>query len=202
MKYIVCNLKSHLNEFNINDYIKTIQKITYENVIFCIDKNYINLFKGYKLSTQDYYDDLKKEYVIIGHYDKKESKEIIKEKINKSLSNNIKIILCVGNDDIKDYQSIKEQLSYYLDKNNNNIIIAYEPYYMIGSNNNINIEDLNNIVKNIKKDFNNIKVLYGGNVNEKNIDKIIKITDGVIIARLSYNPHKLTNLLKKMKNSI
>ena len=202
MKYIVCNLKNHLNEFNINDYINTIQKITYKNVIFCIDKKYINLFKNYKLCTQNYYDDLKKEYVLIGHYEKKESKEEIKEKITKALTQKIKVILCIGNENIKDYKSIKKQISYYLDKESNNIIIAYEPYNMIGSKENINIDDLTNIVKNIKKDFNDIKVLYGGNVNEKNINEIIEITDGVLIARLSYNPHKLTNILNKIKKSI
>ncbi|MBQ9023598.1 MAG: triose-phosphate isomerase [Bacilli bacterium] len=202
MKYIVCNLKNHLNEFNINDYINTIQKITYKNVIFCIDKKYINLFKNYKLCTQNYYDDLKKEYVLIGHYEKKESKEEIKEKITKALNQKIKVILCIGNENIKDYKSIKKQISYYLDKESNNIIIAYEPYNMIGSKENINIDDLTNIVKNIKKDFNDIKVLYGGNVNEKNINEIIEITDGVLIARLSYNPHKLTNILNKIKKSI
>ena len=202
MKYIVCNLKSHLNEFNIKDYIETIKKITYKNVIFCIDKKYINLFKDYKVCTQDYFDDLKKEYALIGHYEKNESKEIIKEKLNKAISKKINVILCVGNKDIKDYSYIKKQISYYLDNKSDNIIIAYEPYYMIGSNDNINIKDLKNIVQNIKKDFNNINVLYGGNVNEKNIDEIIKVTDGVLAARLAYNPHKLTNILNKMKKNI
>lgn len=202
MKYIICNLKSHLNEFNINDYINTIKRITYNNVIFCVENKYINLFKNYKTCTQDYYDDIKKEYALIGHHDKKQSKEAIKEKLNKATSKKIKTILCVGNNDIRDYESIKQQLNYYLDNINEDIIIAYEPYYMIGSNNKLDLDELSNIIRKIKEDFNNNTVLYGGNVNLKNIDEIINITDGVLIARLSYNPHKLTNLLNKMTKSI
>ena len=62
MKYIVCNLKNHLNDFNIKDYLNTIKKITYSNVIFCVPNIYIKLFKSYKLCTQDYFDDTLYEY--------------------------------------------------------------------------------------------------------------------------------------------
>lgn len=199
MKYIVCNLKNHLNDFNIKDYLNTIKKITYNNVIFCVPNNYINLFKNYKTCTQDYYNDLLKDYALINHHDRNEEKEIVKEKINNAIKNNIKVILCVGNNDINNYEEIKKQLDYFLI--NKNIIIAYEPYKMIGTNNKIEINDIENIVKNIKKNFNNITVLYGGNVNLKNIDEILNVTDGVLIGRLSYNPHKLISLLSKMSKS-
>lgn len=201
MKYIVCNLKNHLNDFNIKDYLDTIKKITYNNVIFCVPNNYINLFKKQKISTQDYYEEIIKEYTLINHHDINEDREVAKIKITKALKRKINVILCVGNNDINNYSEIKEQLDYFLEKEKN-IIVAYEPYKMIGTNNKIEIEDIENIVKNIKNDFDNIEVLYGGNVNLKNIEDILKVTDGVLIGRLSYNPHKLTNLLNKlMKNS-
>ena len=196
MKYIVCNLKDHLNEFNIKDYIDTIKKITYKNVIFCVPNKYIKLFKNYKVCMQDYYDDIKEEYALIGHHSKKEEKEIVKDKLNKSLKNNIKVILCVGNDDINDYESIKQQLHYYLDNISENVIVAYEPYNMISSNNNVDIINIKEIISKIKKDF-NVTILYGGNVNEKNINDIINVSDGVLIGRLSFNPHKLTKILIK-----
>ena len=78
MKYIICNLKSHLNEFNIKDYLNTIKKITYNNVIFCVPNKYIESFKNNKVCTQDYYEDILKEYVLINHHDRNEEKEIIK----------------------------------------------------------------------------------------------------------------------------
>ena len=201
MKYIICNLKKHLNDLNIKDYLDTIKKITYNNVIFCVPNNYINLFKMHKLCTQDYYDEINEEYVLINHHDNNQPKELVKDKIEKAINKNIKVILCVGNNDIKDYFEIKSQLDYFK-VNSKNIIVAYEPYKMIGTNNKIDIADIDNVVKKIKKDFNNITVLYGGNVNLKNIEDILKITDGVLIARLSYNPYKLTNVLNKITKSI
>ena len=203
MKYIICNLKTHLNEYNIDDYLNTIKKIDYSNFIICPDKKYIDLFKEYRVCTQDFFDDIKSEYTLINHFEKHEEKEEIKEKITKALNKNIKIILCIGNYDIDDYKSIKDQLEYYLsDINYSNIMIAYEPYNMIGSKNEIDIDKLDIIIKNIKNDFENISVLYGGNVNQKNINKILKITDGVLMARMSYNPHKLTSILNNLKKSI
>ena len=201
MKYIICNLKTHLNDLNIKDYLDTIKKITYTNVIFCVPNNYINLFKKHKLCTQDYYDEINEEYVLINHHDNNQPKDIVRDKIEKAINKNIKVILCVGNNDIKDYFEIKSQLDYFK-VNSKNIIVAYEPYKMIGTNNKIDIADIDNVVKKIKKDFNNITVLYGGNVNLKNIEDILKITDGVLIARLSYNPYKLTNVLNKITKSI
>ena len=201
MKYIVCNLKNHLNEYNIKDYLDTIKKITYNNVIFCVPNNYINLFKLNKVCTQDYFDDIKKEYVLINHHDKKEDKEVVKEKIVKAINQNIKVILCVGNSDITNYDEIKSQLDYYL-IDTKNIIIAYEPYNMIGTNNKVDMDNISYIINKIKADYNNIDVLYGGNVNLKNIENILTISDGVLIARLSYNPHKLVNFLNKLKKSI
>ena len=201
MKYVVCNLKSHLNDFNIKDYLETIKKITYKNVIFCVSNDYINLFNGYKLCTQDYYEEIEKEYALIGHYEKHEPKEVVKDKLNKAIHKNIKIILCIGNSDINNYDEVKNQLKYYLN-NTKNIIIAYEPYEMIGSNNEIDIREIENIVKKIKNDFNNIKVLYGGNVNENNIERILDVTDGVLIGRFSYNPHKFTKIINKIEKSI
>lgn len=202
MKYIICNLKTHLNEYNITDYLNTIKKINYNNFIICPEKKYISLFHGFKVCTQDFYEDVKSEYTLIGHFEKHDTIEDIKEKIIKATNKKLKIILCIGNNDIEDYNSIKEQLNYYLNNINGNIIIAYEPYNMIGSINEVNIDKLDVIIKKIKKDFNNITVLYGGNVNTKNIKSILQITDGVLMARMSYNPHKLTNLLNNLKKSI
>lgn len=203
MKYIIANLKNTLNKDNINDYIDNIKKIKYNNLIICPSKEYINNFKNIcNTGSQDYYEDVKVDYTILGHYDKKEEKEEIKSKLYKAIENNIKVILCVGNNEFNDLNSIKIQLDYYLnDINIDNILIAYEPYFMIGSNNKT---DLNNIQKNIKfiKDTYKISVLYGGNVNQKNIEDILKISDGILVGRLSFNPQIFTNVLNKIKKNI
>ena len=46
--------------------------------------------------------DIKKDYCIIGHYEKKNASEVINNKVKKALSDNINVFLCVGNYDYSD----------------------------------------------------------------------------------------------------
>ncbi len=83
-------------------------------------------------------------YVIIGHSEKRlidEDFKTIKEKINIALKNKLKIIFCIGeNLSQKNKGSslnvLKRQILSSLDKkkiNFNNLIIAYEPIWSIGT---------------------------------------------------------------------
>lgn len=194
-KYIVANLKSSLDDNNINNYLDVINKNKYDNLIICPEVKYINLFKGnYEVGMQDYYENKDYKYVIIGHFERNNSKKEIKEKIEKASMEGKKIILCIGS------HNIEGEINEYLhDIITNNIIIAYEPYEMIGSNNYVNIDELKEKVQNIKSLLpKNINVLYGGNVNEENIEKILDICDGVLVGRMSYNPQNFTNTLNKL----
>lgn len=203
MKYIIANLKTSLNNQNINEYISTIKKVKYNNLILCPDKKYLHLFKNIcKVGSQDYYDDINIDYTIIGHYDKKDEKEQIKYKLDKALKRNIIVILCIGNNSFEDLNSLKNQLDYYLsDVESNNVLIAYEPYFMIGSNNHINLQKIKKNIDYIKNNYKK-NTLYGGNVNQKNIEDILKISDGILVGRLSFNPHIFTNVINKIEKSI
>ena len=201
MKYIVCNLKSSLTDNNVYDYINEIKNINYSKLIICPNKKYIDLFNGnYSVGSQDYYENINVKYNIIGHYEKKESYEVIKEKILKSLKDNKKVIFCIGNNNFDDIKSLDKQLDLLNDINySNNIIVAYEPFFMIGSNNDINIDKIQKNILYIKEKTNNLKVLYGGNVNKNNIENLLKISDGILIARFSYDPHNITNIFNTLK---
>ena len=201
MKYIIANLKDSLNDNNINQYVSNINKNKYDNLIICPGIKYINYFKNNKICLQDYYENVKCEYALLGHYEKRQSYEIIKNKIKKCIDEKIKVILCIGNDEFDDYNSLKEQLDYYFnDINNENIIIAYEPFFMIGSNNKLDKNKIKRNIDYIKNYFSNdIKVLYGGNVNEKNINEIIDICDGVLLGRTSYDHIKLLKIINILK---
>ena len=207
MKYIVCNLKSHLNEENIKDYINEISKIDYDNLIVLPSKEYISSFKkiNCKVGMQDYFDDITCDYVMINHHESKSKLEQVNSKIKSSIDKKMKVILCIGNNDLDDLKSLKNQLDMFLEdiKRASNIIIAYEPYFMIGSNYEVDLKKIEKCISYVKKYFNNnIKVLYGGNVNEENISKILEISDGILVARLSYNPHKFTNTINKLIKNI
>ena len=69
---------------------------------------------------------------------------------------------------------------------------------MVNSNKNINVKYIEKMIKYIKKivkkyKINDIMVLYGGNINKKNIEylKQIKELDGYLIGRTSLNIKEL-----------
>ena len=63
-------------------------------------------------------------------------------------------------------------------------------------------DDLFNTINFIKKKVINIKVLYGGSVNPKNINKLklIKNIDGFLIGGASQDPKKFIDIIKKTYN--
>ena len=87
-------------------------------------------------------------------------------------------------------------------KNNNNIIIAYEPVWSIGTGLIPKSKDLFEIINFIKKKTNKYKVLYGGSVNPKNINELksIKNIDGFLIGGASQDSKKFIDIIKKTYN--
>lgn len=195
MKYIVGNLKGSLNEKNIDKYVDIISKVKYDNLIICPENKYINKFKNIKIGSQDYYEGINTKYVILGHYEKGNTSQEINKKIKESLKNNIKVILCIGDKEIK--TQLNEDLKDINDFNN--IIVAYEPVSMIGTNNKVELDRVKENILYVKNYFNNnMVVLYGGNVNENNIEEILKISDGVLVGRLCFNPITFKDVINKI----
>ena len=86
-----------------------------------------------------------------------------------------------------------------------NIIIAYEPVWSVGTNkvpSNKEISDTVNYIKQIvfNKYHKNIKVLYGGSINEKNIEKFNEIRNisGYLIGSASIEPSKFLKIINKV----
>ena len=215
-KLVIANLKNFLDDYNVKNYIKNIKNIKnidYDNLIVFPQDKYIDLFisNNYKVGVQDLSESYNKvNYILLGHYDKRkngESNDLINDKIKLSLEKNLKIILCVGNNKDDDYKYIYNQIDSCLkDISNdrlNNIILAYEPFYMIGNDLTIDIKVINDYINNIKNYVKNnynidIKVLYGGNVNNSNVSEIMKICDGIMIGRASFDIKKITQILQKI----
>lgn len=156
-------------------------------------------------------------YVIIGHSERreklKESGREINLKIKDALSNNIIPIICVG-ESYEDRELkrtgevILKQLKEYLRgvEVASDIVIAYEPVWAIGSGivpSNSDILEVVNLIKNaIYKVHNvNIRVLYGGSVNEVNVKELEKINelDGYLLGKVSSVPSKVLKLLNSVK---
>ena len=154
-------------------------------------------------------------YVIIGHSEKRlidEDFKTIKEKINIALKNKLKIIFCIGeNLSQKNKGSslnvLKKQISSSLEKkiNFNNLIIAYEPIWSIGTGIVPSNNYLDKIYRNLKKflkekyKVNSPIMLYGGSVTTDNVVTLGKIglISGFLIGGASL---KSTSFIKIIKN--
>ena len=152
-------------------------------------------------------------YCLVGHSERREEQNITSEdtnkKINLLLDDNIIPILCVGETKEqrihKNYKAvIKEEILTALkdltDEEIKKLIIAYEPIYSIGTGvlpTNSEIQEVLNIIKKILPDN---KILYGGSVDDENIDtlKEIEDIDGFLLGGLSLKVDKLKRLLEKI----
>ena len=146
---------------------------------------------------------------LIGHSERRnifgETDDDIRRKVSSCIENGITPILCVGehkhdreNGEAEDV--INRQLHEALDGLNlDSIIIAYEPVWAIGTGLIPTFEDImsmHHYIKNTVKDnINNVSVLYGGSVNEKNIVDICNI-DGVDCVLIGGASNNAENLLK------
>ena len=135
-----------------------------------------------------------------------ESNQIISRKLLMAVNNTINAFLCIGEtlEELEGGQFetvIKNQLAI-LDgiesTKLNNITIAYEPIWAIGTGKTPNCEQINQKHQYIKQllfsKYNiNFNVLYGGSVNEVNFKEILDIqtVDGLLIGGASLKPNNI-----------
>lgn len=164
--------------------------------------------------------ELEVSYVIIGHSERreylKESEEMINKKVKVALAHNLIPIVCVGETLEERERSQKEKvISRQINEafkdiefnKNNKIIVAYEPVWVIGSGQAITAEEAENtgfflrgkLTNLFPPDFieKNIKVIYGGSVDSKNIrDFAKKNIDGFLIGSASLKAVEFCQIIK------
>ena len=148
-------------------------------------------------------------YVIIGHSENRqfgETNDLINKKIKSALKSGLNVIFCVGETLREKRKKITRkilnkqiQLGLNKIKNRKKIILAYEPVWSIGTGLIPKSNELFNTIDFIKKKNKNLKVLYGGSVNPKNIDelKLINNIDGFLIGGASQDPKKFIDIIRK-----
>lgn len=143
--------------------------------------------------------------VMIGHSERRalgEDESFLKAKFDYAVSKGWDIIYCIGEDDITHMNgSTKEFLSDQLaniDLNYENLVIAYEPIWAIGTGNSAKVEFITEILDFISSKC-STPLLYGGSVNLSNIDQIkaIKSCDGVLVGTASWDADKFLEIIKK-----
>ena len=156
--------------------------------------------------------DVGAKYVIIGHSENRNSGEtnkLINSKVKAALKTGLKVIFCIGETFQEKRKKItkkvlRQQIKLGLSKikNPNNVIIAYEPVWSIGTGLIQNSNELFETISFIKKENKRYKVLYGGSVNPKNIHQLrsVKNIDGFLIGGASQDSKKFIDIIKKTYN--
>ncbi len=153
-------------------------------------------------------------YTIIGHSERRseqgEDDLIVNRKIKNSLKEGIKVILCIGEtkeerEMLRTTRVLKREITNGLKDVSKddlkNVIIAYEPIWSIGTGlipTNEDIEQTIDFISTIVANLYEIKprILYGGSVSEKNIEKLNQINnvDGFLIGGASLDYKKVLKM--------
>ncbi|MEA2050614.1 MAG: triose-phosphate isomerase [Campylobacterota bacterium] len=149
--------------------------------------------------------------ILIGHSERRhilgETQKEITLKYNYYKALGYKIIYCVGEPLSVKQKGITETLSYLQEQFNgidleyDNLIIAYEPVWAIGTGEVASVEDITIIHKKLKKKFTQ-PLLYGGSVKIGNIEEILNIpnVDGTLIGSASWDVEDFKKLIELTNN--
>lgn len=160
------------------------------------------------------------EYVIIGHSERRqyfaETDETVNKKIKSALNHSLKPILCVGEtleqreNNMQD-AIISNQIKSALKgiESIENITIAYEPIWAIGTGKVATKEDANNTIKIIRSTVKelygdnvaqNVCILYGGSVKKENAKELFSTSDidGALVGGASLKVDEFAKILESM----
>ena len=153
-------------------------------------------------------------YTLVGHSDNRgegDTETMLKDKVKYALKNNLKVVFCIGENKFEKKKKqtlsvLKRQLTKVLEKNfnKNNIIVAYEPIWSIGTGKIPTASELKKTsihIKNVLESIfkkNSPPVLYGGSVDGSNVKmfKEIREIDGFLIGGASKSSKKFIDIIK------
>lgn len=177
-----------------------------------------------EISTSMIYD-LGVRYVILGHSERRnlgEDNFLINKKIKASLIAGLVPILCIG-EQVRDSEHeylnfLKTQLLESLNNISKNsiskLIIAYEPIWAIGKNalreaKSEEFREIKIFIRKVLSDkfgveiVENIKIIYGGSVNFKNVEDFLinGEADGFLVGRDSLQADKFLKIIQSVENA-
>ena len=224
-KLVIANFKMNGSKELIESWVKDFheEKESNKTIIVALPSLYLSNFKdsnfnlaGQNVSNQtsgaftsqlsaQMLKDCGAEYCLIGHSEARqylmETNENIKQKFDQLAQESIQQILCIGEPlEIKEASKTTDYLLEQLElisSDQENIIIAYEPIWAIGTGLTPEMEDIQLAVDCIRGKFNkSIKVLYGGSVNSLNAANISAKTDidGLLVGGASLNPKEFAKI--------
>lgn len=165
--------------------------------------------------------DIAVDEVIIGHSERREkfseSDKVINAKVKKALEDDLSVILCLGEsleikEEGKEVDFVRDELLKSLDgvEDLENLTIAYEPIWAIGTGKTCSSEDAENMCKEIRNIINEkygeisqkTRILYGGSVKPSNAGEILskENIDGVLVGGASLKASDFIEIIKAGEN--
>lgn len=156
------------------------------------------------------------QYCILGHSEIREryneSSDIVASKVEVALKNSIIPIVCIGETlEIREKSGyVKFLINQTIESlpqvsNIEEIIIAYEPIWSIGTGKIPSMEQIAEVLSALKSipGLSSAKFIYGGSVNEKNITEIceVKLLDGVLVGGASTDVAKLKIISQALQDN-
>ena len=159
-------------------------------------------------------------YVVIGHSERRanhnETDVIVNAKIKAALANELKPILCVGEElNIREagthvehvLEQLRNALKGFHKPDLKKIVIAYEPVWAIGTGKTATPEDAQEVCAAIRTELrkigsdeiaDNCRILYGGSVKSINTLEIMKEADvdGALVGGASLDPEEFARICK------
>ncbi len=145
--------------------------------------------------------------ILIGHSERRhilgETQELIVKKFDYFKEQGFKIIYCVGEPlEIRE-RSHEEVLMYIhnqfegIDTEYENLIIAYEPVWAIGTGKVPTLEDIQNVHNELTKKS-SAPLLYGGSVKVNNVKDILKVgnVNGVLVGSAALNAESFCSIIQ------
>lgn len=164
--------------------------------------------------------DIGVEYVILGHSERrqyfKEDDSEINKKVVVALDHKLKPILCVG-ETLKQREAgaafdvvsaqVKGCLKDLESRNLDDLIIAYEPVWAIGTGKTATSRDANEVIGFIRKQLIELcgndmaektRILYGGSVKSSNIKELMNMSeiDGALVGGASLDAKEFSGIVK------
>ena len=152
--------------------------------------------------------------VIIGHSERRqyfsETDEIVNKKIKLARNNGLEVILCIGEsleerEANRTFEVLDKQLTGSLNGLSlNEITIAYEPIWAIGTGKTASKEQANEAhthirkwLRNNKDGADNIRIQYGGSVKPENIEELMSQpeVDGALVGGASLKPDSFAKIV-------
>jgi len=166
--------------------------------------------------------DLGVTHSIIGHSERrnehKETNEIVARKVKISLEKKLQTIICIGETELQrkgnsTLEILEQQLLGSLANNINfeNLIVAYEPIWAIGTGLIPEVSEISKIHDFIRVrlvelygyNASNIPLLYGGSVNGSNAPEIFNINNvnGALVGGASLSFKNFAPIIRAMENT-